>query len=262
MSQTPATTTESTADAEGNKIVSTHSLTKSFSGLMAVNDVSWELRKNQTMGVVGPNGAGKSTFFNLITGVLSPTSGKIRFQGEDITSMRPDKIVRKGIAKTFQTNNLFADETVEDNIKIAAQSTHSRYDLFRRADSLSAVDETTDRLIHQLGLEELRTEIVETLSHGDQRKVEIGLTLATDPEVIFLDEPTSGVSNEEMDELGDVFASLIDDGDYTVVLIEHNIDFLMELVDEITVLHEGEILIQDKPESVMENDRVQNVYLS
>lgn len=262
MSQTSATMTESTADAEGNKIVSTHSLTKSFSGLIAVDDVSWELKKNQTMGVVGPNGAGKSTFFNLITGVLSPTSGEIRFQGEDITSMRPDKIVRKGIAKTFQTNNLFADETVEDNIKIAAQSTHSRYDLFRRADSLSAVDGTTDRLIDQLGLEELRTEMVETLSHGDQRKVEIGLTLATDPEVIFLDEPTSGVSNEEMDELGDVFASLIDDGNYTVVLIEHNIDFLMELVDEITVLHEGEILVQDKPESVMENDRVQNVYLS
>lgn len=262
MSQTPATTTEGPADAEGNTIVSTHNLTKSFSGLLAVNDVSWELTQNQTMGVVGPNGAGKSTFFNLITGVLSPTSGKIRFQEKDITSMRPDKIVRKGITKTFQTNNLFSEETVEDNIKIAAQSTHSRYDLFRRADSLSAVDETTDRLIDQLGLEELRTEMVETLSHGDQRKVEIGLTLATDPEVIFLDEPTSGVSNEEMDELGDVFASLIDDGGYTVVLIEHNIDFLMEVVDEITVLHEGEILVQDKPERVMENDRVQNVYLS
>jgi branched-chain amino acid transport system ATP-binding protein len=262
MSQKSATVAKDVASPDAEAIVSTHNLTKTFSGLVAVDDVSWKLKENQTMGVVGPNGAGKSTFFNLITGVLSPTSGRIRFQGKDITSMRPDKIVRKGIVKTFQTNNLFAEETVEDNIKIAAQSTHSQYDLFRRADSLSVVGETTDTLIDQLGLEDLRTKIVETLSHGDQRKVEIGLALATNPEVVFLDEPTSGVSNEEMDELSDVFTSLINDGDYTVVLIEHNIDFLMELVDEITVLHEGEILVQDGPESVMENDRVQSVYLS
>lgn len=255
-------TTRETQSGDTQPVISTEHLTKSFSGLVAVDDVSWELERGQTMGVVGPNGAGKSTFFNLITGVLTPTSGSIYYDGADITNLGPDKVVRKGIAKTFQTNNLFVGETVEENLKIAAQSKHSRYSVFRTAGSLTAVNQKVEELIGQLSLEGLRDEIVDNLSHGDQRKLEVGLALATEPDVLLLDEPTSGISNEEMNELQELFASLISEGSYTIVLIEHNIDFLLELVEEITVLHEGQIIAQDSPDSVVEDETVQKVYLS
>lgn len=251
-----------TTSGETQPVITTQNLTKSFSGLIAVDDISWALETGQTMGVVGPNGAGKSTFFNLITGVLRPTSGSIHYRGSEITNTSPDKIVQKGIVKTFQTNNLFAGETVEENIKIAAQSRHSRYSIFRRARTLTQVNEKVTKLVDQLHLGGMEDAVVDELSHGDQRKVEIGLALATEPDVVFLDEPTSGISNEEMNELQALFASLIEEGSYTIVLIEHNIDFLLELVDEITVLHEGQIVTQDSPEKVVANEQVQKVYLS
>ena len=248
--------------AESSPILETTDLTKSFGSLIAVNGISWSLDEGQRMGILGPNGAGKTTFFNLLTGVLRPTAGSITFHGDDITGLRADTIARRGLIKTFQTNNLFEGETVAANVKFAAQTTQSTSDMVNPWADMPELEERTSAVVEQLNLDGIRDEVVDELSHGDRRKVEIAIALATDPEVILLDEPTSGVSSREIRELKSLFSILMSEGSYTFVLVEHNVEFLMDLVTEVTVMHEGRVLAQDTPERITNDEAVQRVYLS
>ena len=247
--------------ASKNAIIETEGLTKSFDGLVAVNDVTWTLRDDRTMGILGPNGAGKSTLFNLIAGVLQPTAGRVYLNGEDITDLPANKRTRRGLVKTFQTNNLFEGETVLDNIKIAAQVNEGVFNVFKPAETVSAVNQRAEEILETLQLTEVEDELVDELSHGNQRKVEIGIAMATNPDVVLLDEPTSGVSNEEMNVLQKMFRELLTEQSMNFVFIEHNVDFLMNIVDEVTVLHDGEIMAQDTPAEIMDNEDVQRIYL-
>jgi branched-chain amino acid transport system ATP-binding protein len=248
--------------SKGRPLLYTEDLRKDFSGLVAVDAVSWDIDKGETVGIMGPNGAGKSTFFNLIAGVIEPTGGRIYFDGEDISDHSAHETARKGVVKTFQTTNLFSDLTVLENIRIAAQVTETTFDMFSRAEDLDEIKAKAADVVERFALESIMEDIVGELSHGDQRRVEIAVAVATDPEVILLDEPTSGVANEEIDELMAIFGDLKDDGSYTLVLIEHNVDVLLDLTESITVLHEGTILAEDPPEQIVENDDVQRVYMS
>lgn len=242
-------------------VLRTENLTKQFSGLTAVDSVSWTLGDGEVKGVLGPNGAGKSTFFNLIAGVISPTAGRIYFGGEDITGEPADKIARRGIGLTFQTSNLFDDRTVLENVRFAAQAGKRTYDIFTKAENLKDVNRRADDVIEQVGLKGFEDAVIDELSHGDQRRVEIAIVLATDPEVILFDEPAAGVAARELDELKEILAQLVERDGQTMVIIEHNVGFLLDLVDTVTVLHEGQILAQATPEQITENEEVQRVYL-
>jgi branched-chain amino acid transport system ATP-binding protein len=248
--------------SEGRPLLYTEDLRKDFSGLVAVDGVSWDVNWGETVGILGPNGAGKSTFFNLLAGVIDPTGGRIYFDGEDITDHSAHETARKGIVKTFQTTNLFSDLTVLENIRIAAQATETTFDMFSRVEDLDGVEADASDVVKRFGLEPIREDLVGELSHGDQRRVEIAVAVATDPKIILIDEPTSGIANEEIDELTTVFEDLKDDGSYTLVLIEHNVDVLLDLTESITVLHEGTVLAENPPEQIVENDDVQRIYMS
>lgn len=247
--------------ANNDIVLETQNLTKQFSSLTAVDNVSWQLNKGDTKGILGPNGAGKSTFFNCITGVLKPTSGAVKFKDEDITGMAAHKIAGKGIAKTFQTTNLFNELTVFENVRVAAQVLETTFNMTSRAEDLTGVRDRAAEIIDRVGLTAIEDRVINELSHGDQRRVEIAVALATEPDVILFDEPMSGVSSGEMEELRGLFEELLDDPELTFVLIEHNVGFLLDIADIVTVLHEGSILIEDDPDKITSDEQVQRVYL-
>jgi len=247
---------------KSSPILSTVDLQKRFGKIIAVDGISWEIEEGETIGVLGPNGAGKSTLFNIISGVLTPSSGKIYFDGDDITADKANEIAQKGLVKTFQTTNLFSDLTVAENIRIAAQVNERTYKMVKNGDSLTEVNETTSSIIQEFDLERIKETPMKELSYGDQRIVEIAVVLATNPKVILLDEPTSGVSQNHISKIFDILRSLRNDGEHTTLIIEHNIDFLLDISEYIIVLHQGQILTMDTPENITDDDQVQKVYLS
>ena len=230
-----------------------------FGGLVALNGVSFEVQRDEIRAIIGPNGAGKSTFFNCLTGVLRPTSGQILFNGEDITGLPPDRISRKGIARSYQITNILPNATTLENVRIAAQSRRHRWSLLTHHRAYGDIIERAEAVLQAVGLRGQKDELAANLSHGEQRHLEIGIALATEPELLCLDEPTAGMSAAETHDTMALIRRIAPN--LTILIVEHDMQVVMELAHRITVLHYGEVLAEGTPAEIRQNSRVLEAYL-
>ncbi len=240
-------------------ILQTDGLTMQFGGLTALSNVSVSVRQGEIRAVIGPNGAGKSTFFNCLTGVLRPTSGRIMLDGEDITGLPPDRISQKAMARSYQITNILPGATVLENVRIAAQSRHHAWSLLRHHRHYSDVVERARAVLGAVNLLEKEDELGANLSHGEQRNLEIGIALATEPKLLCLDEPTAGMSVAETHQTVELIRRIA--RNLTIMIVEHDMEVVMGLAHTITVLHYGEVLAEGSPAQIQANARVQEVYL-
>jgi branched-chain amino acid transport system ATP-binding protein len=233
---------------------------KSFDGFMAVNGAELLVEKGQLVAVIGPNGAGKTTLFNLITGQLKPDRGKVILNGEDIGTLPPHEICRRGIARSFQIANVFHRLTVFTNVQVSVLSRQRKSRvLFRAAHRMAS--EETQRILESVGLLERADEIAGSLSHGDQRILEIAIALGTEPRLLILDEPTAGMSPEETAATMALIKRLAETKGLTILFCEHDMDVVFNTAQSIMVMYYGKTIIQGKPEEVRENRTVQEAYL-
>ena len=233
---------------------------KSFGEFMAVNDADLTVGKGELVAVIGPNGAGKTTLFNLITGQLEPDRGKIVFMEEDITNLPPYQICKKGIARSFQIVNIFPRLSVFRNVQVAVLSQQRKSNtLFHPAQGIAI--EETDRILKSLGLIDKARNAAGSLSHGDQRILEIAIALGNDPKLLVLDEPTAGMSPEETSATMNLIKQLAETRGLTILFCEHDMDVVFSIAQSIMVMHQGRTLIQGKPEQVRENEEVLKAYL-
>jgi branched-chain amino acid transport system ATP-binding protein len=242
-------------------------LSKTFKGLRAVNNYHLDLGQEEILGIIGPNGAGKSTVFNLITGYIPPTSGKIRFRGQDITNYPPDTIARLGIGRTFQSVRLFSSMTLIDNVR-TAQQLHDSDNLFSTLASLASFRQREQRLIQKsmelmalFDLEDRAYLPSSSLPYGDQRKLEIVRALALGPKLLLLDEPVAGMSLQESMEVLELIRRIRDEYHLTIVVVEHNMPIVMQLCERIQVLNNGEVIAEGTPDEVRNNPQVIEAYL-
>ncbi len=243
-------------------ILETQNIRKQFGGLVAVDNVSIKVRKNSLHAIIGPNGAGKTTFFNLLSGNLEPTSGKVIYKGQDITHQPVHRTIHFGIGRSFQITNIFPNLTVFENIRLASQALGSDNFKFWEASSrFKKYEERTWDVIERVGLKERAQTFARTLPHGDQRKLELGMILAPDPEVLLLDEPTAGMASEQVPELIALIQGIQKEGNKTVMLVEHNMNVVMSVSDVITVMHQGMLLAEGTPAEIAANKEVQTAYL-
>jgi branched-chain amino acid transport system ATP-binding protein len=237
-------------------------VTKRFGDLVAVDDVSMRVDKGELRAVIGPNGAGKTTFFNMISGFLTPTAGKIVFDGEDITHMLPARRVWRGIARTFQITEVFPELTVHENIRIAVEvAAGYKWKPWLSRDAESEVRARVQELLDMSGLAKSTARVVGELSHGDQRVTEIMMALALKPRLLLLDEPTAGMGDQETYDVTQLIRKLHKQQSLTIVLIEHDMRVVFHLADRIMVLAEGEVLAEGTPDDIAQNERVQEAYL-
>jgi branched-chain amino acid transport system ATP-binding protein len=240
-------------------ILRTEGLSVRFGGLTALGNVDFAVARDELRAIIGPNGAGKSTFFNCLTGVLRPSAGHIRFNGEDITGLSPDRVSQKGIARSYQITNILPNATALENTRIAAQSRHHAWSLLTHYRAYRDVIEKAEAALSAVGLLGKAYEIAANLSHGEQRNLEIGIALATEPQLLCLDEPTAGMSAAETHDTMELVRRIAKD--LTILIVEHDMQVVMELAQRITVLHYGEILAEGTPAEIQRNPRVLEVYL-
>lgn len=241
-------------------ILQTEDLSKSFGALQAVLNVDLNVNKGTIHSIIGPNGAGKTTLFNLLTGFLPSSTGKIYFHGRDITALQPYQISQLGIGRSFQITSIFPELTVHENIRIVLQSrTKSNYSLFNSMNGLSDLQDKAQQILKSIGLEDKWDLLAKNLSHGEKRILDIGIGLASEPELLLLDEPASGLVGDEIARVTDLVRNI---SNYvTIVLVEHNIDVVLSISNIITVLYYGEIIAEGKPEEIQDNEKVQEIYL-
>jgi branched-chain amino acid transport system ATP-binding protein len=236
-------------------------LKKIFGGLMAVNEVSFTLNQGEISSIIGPNGAGKTTLFNLLTGHLKPDSGAVYFKDLEITGLAPSRICRAGIGRSFQKTNIFPRLTVFDNIQVALMSWRKNTrNIFKNANRFFR-DEAGE-ILGSLGLGDKKNRIAGLLAHGDQRLLEIGLTLGTYPELILLDEPTAGMSPEESKNTMALVQQIVRDRKLTLLFIEHDMNIVFGISEKVRVMHVGAIIAEGSPQEVRANDQVQKIYLA
>ena len=240
-------------------VLRTDGLTVRFGGLTALNNVSMSVPRGQIRAVIGPNGAGKSTFFNCLTGVIRPTSGRIVFDGEDITGLPPYLISRKGLARSYQITNILPRATVLENVRIAAQSRRYNWRMLRHHRAYTDVLDRAHAVLASIGLDDKAEELAANLSHGEQRTLEIAIALATQPKLLCLDEPTAGMSVAETHYTVELIRRIA--ANLTILIVEHDMEVVMGLASAVTVLHYGEILAEGSPAEIQANARVQEVYL-
>ncbi|MCX7891392.1 MAG: ABC transporter ATP-binding protein [Burkholderiales bacterium] len=241
-------------------VLAVERLSRNFGGLAAVSGVSLECRMGEVHAVIGPNGAGKSTLINMLSGDLPPTSGTVRLRGRDVTGLTADRISRLGVGRSYQKTNVFLPFTVFENARIAAQSRlASSLRFFRPATALRAVNEAAERAIAAAGLEGREGATVASLSHGEQRQVEIAMTLATDPTLLLLDEPLAGMGAEESARIVALLQRLA--ADHAMLLVEHDMDAVFALADTLTVMVNGVVLESGTPERIRSSQAVQDAYL-
>jgi branched-chain amino acid transport system ATP-binding protein len=240
-------------------ILRTEHLTKRFGGLTAVDDLSLSLARGQLHAIIGPNGAGKTTFFNLISGLLPVTSGRVFFDGQDITGLMPHQISRLGIKRTLQIKSVFNQLTVADNLWVTRQAGKRFLHPFRAASRDVDTRERVDKTLEELGMTALAGRLAGTLSYGDVALLEIGMALISEPRLLLLDEPTCGMSPAETARAVAKIRELTHKVD--IVIIEHDMEVVFEIADDITVLAQGAILASGKPEAISADERVREAYL-
>jgi branched-chain amino acid transport system ATP-binding protein len=249
---------------ESQALLSARQLTKRFGGLAAVNEVNVDLWPGRIHAVIGPNGAGKSTLTNLLSGDLPLTSGSITLNGQDITGWTPEKISRHRLGRSYQKTNIFRTFSVWDNVRLAAQSRvqpspFNPLGWLSRAAHMQAVNERAERAMELAGLKNRRHAIAGAASHGEQRQLEIAMTLATEPVVLLLDEPLAGMGVAEAESMVQLLLRL--KKDHAMMLVEHDIDAIFTLADHLTVMVNGQVIASDKPQVVRADRGVQAAYL-
>lgn len=242
-------------------LLETTGLTKTFGSLTAVDTVDFELEEGRTSSLIGPNGAGKTTFFNLVTGEYDVTKGTISFKGKDVTDLPSHERINRGMGRVFQISNLFPELTTFENVRLAVQANTSSgsRDLLRKAHDDQAVIDRTHEILEELDLYEERAMIADSLPYGDKRRLEIGMSVALEPELLLMDEPTAGLPEEELHEVIDFIRDIAED--HTILLVEHKMDVVMGLSDRISVLHEGRLIAEGTVDEIRNNEEVQKVYL-
>lgn len=236
-------------------------LGKSFGGLRILKDLSFSVFKGERHAIIGPNGAGKTTLFNMIAGELAPSEGHIYSFDKNITKLPTHRRVREGMVRTFQKNTLLNELTVLDNLLNVLQVKFNVENVWfnaRTTKSYPEIFQQAEELLETWGLLERKNMIIDNLSYGEQRQVEILLGIATEPKILLLDEPTAGMSNAETQTILDLLKKLPED--LTLLIIEHDMDVIFELADRVTVLHDGGILVQGDPDIIRSNERVYEVY--
>ena len=249
-------------------ILSTSGLTKNFDGLVAVNDVSIDVEKGSIKAIIGPNGSGKTTFFNLITGALPPTAGKIYFEGRDITRQSMHQRTRRGISRSYQITNIFPYQTTFENIRLAIQGCSGArvnfLGMLKKAGSYEVFHGRVLEIANIVGLDPTRLYVPAALiPHAEQRKLEIAMALATEPRLLLLDEPAAGMAVEEIPEVIDAILRVKESygDDLTLLIVEHKMDIVMNLSEEIFVLSEGRLIAKGPPQEIRENEEVLTAYL-
>ncbi len=240
------------------RLLRTESLSRRFGGLRAVSDVTLDIAEGKIHSIIGPNGAGKSTLFNLLTGRVPPSHGRILFAGREIGGLPPHRIARLGIARSYQITTIFRRLTVLDNLLVAAQSPLA-FNFWRPALSYSRTVRESLELLETIGLAEKAATMAGHLSHGEQRHLDIAIALRTGPRVLLLDEPTAGMSPYETEQTIALIEAL--SRRLTVVLVEHKMEMIMRISDRITVLHFGQVLADGTPAEIQANPEVQAAYL-
>ena len=241
-------------------LLSARELTKRFGGLAAVHNVSLDLWRDHIHAVIGPNGAGKSTLANLLSGDLAPTSGTVMLGGEDVSGQAPESISRKGLGRSNQKTNIFLPFTVWDNVRLAAQSRqpHALH-WWRRADSIASINQGAEQALELAGLADRRHAMAGAISHGEQRQLEIAMALATQPQVLLLDEPLAGMGQAEAERMVALLQKL--KPSHAMLLVEHDMDAVFALADHLTVMVNGQVIASGTPAEIRADANVQAAYL-
>ena len=239
--------------------LSIRGLTKRFGGLVAVDSVDIDFPKGKLNAVIGPNGAGKTTLFNLVTGMLPPTSGQVFFDGKDIAGLRPHQIVQRGLSRTLQIKSVFGALSVADNVRAAVMAHEGIGNPFRPAASYAEVTHRAEQVLEEAGLARLAARVAATLSYGDVALLEIALALATDPKLLLLDEPICGMSPQETERTVERIVKL--SKTTQIILIEHDMEVVFAIADLITVMAQGRVLARGTPAEIASHSEVQEVYL-
>lgn len=262
MNTTTTEQEQQTATEQRNKIIETVELTKSFGGHTAVGQVSLTIYDKELKSIIGPNGAGKTTFFNLLSGQMKPTSGQIFYKGKEIQKLPPHKRTKLGIGRSFQITNVFPTLTVLENVRLAVQAKYNiNYSMFRHYKHFKHLEEEAFESLSKVKLEDKADQLASNLAHGEKRKLEIAILLALDTQLLLLDEPTAGMSIDEVPQIIEVIEGIRDQRDRTIILIEHKIDLVKHLSDSIAVLFHGKKLADGSPQDIMNNEQVQSAYL-
>ncbi len=245
-------------------LLEVNGLTKQFGGLTAVDGVNFGVESGETRAVIGPNGAGKSTLINCVTGLLEPTEGRVEFDGQDVTGLPPHEAVQAGMSKSFQTASLFPAMTVAENVEIAALAAeHGSFslDFLKRRDRMEEVHAVVDRMLSAVELRGVRDTEARNLPYGDKRRLEIAVALASEPEMLFMDEPTAGMSPDETADTVDLVEELQDDLELTILIVEHDMEIIFRISDRILVLNRGAVIADGAPSAVQGDTEVQEAYL-
>jgi branched-chain amino acid transport system ATP-binding protein len=242
------------------EILQVRDIYKDFSGLQVLTGVTFAVETNQKHAIIGPNGAGKTTLFNIISGKYRPSSGSILFKENEVSGLSPYVLNHLGMCRSFQITNIFQNLTVFENVSAGVRS-HAglRYHLFKTLDRQSKMIAKTEQIIEQVGLAEVKQKPAHELSYGQQRALEMGIALSSEPELLLLDEPTAGMTLEETEEMVKLMRSVTENR--TLMIIEHDMDVVFSLADTISVLHNGAILASGRPEAIRNDLRVKDAYL-
>ena len=243
-------------------ILEARGLTFGFGGNLVTDHVSMSVQEGEFVSIIGPNGAGKTTFFNVVSGVYRPTGGTIVYRGRDITRTSAADRARAGMARSFQLSNIFPHLTVLENVRLAAQAQgKDSFQLLRPFTAYRCYLDRAESALELVGLSERRLAPAVSLSHGDKRKLELAIVIAMEPEILLLDEPTSGVSAEDVPAMVDLIRRIREIEKKTVMMVEHKMGVVLRLSDRIAVLHQGKLLAMDTPEKIQQNETVQAAYL-
>lgn len=240
-------------------ILEVSGVSRRFGKFQALNNITVGFRRGELTAIIGPNGAGKSTFFNVISGGIPPSSGTVRFDGQDITTLAQHAFARIGIAKSFQITNVFKQLSAHENVRVSLQMQTTRFQIFRSRQNYAELIEQADALLARVGLADSRHKLAGDLAHGQQRSLEVAMALACEPKLLLMDEPTAGMSPQETTTMMDLILQL--SAERTVILVEHKMKMVMGLCKRLIVLHHGELLAEGNPEEIRANAEVRRVYL-